>query len=248
MSGHSKWSTIKHKKAKTDAQRGKMFSKLVRELMVAAKVGGADLESNARLRLALQKAKAANMPNDNIKRAIDKGAGGQDTQNIEEMVIEAYAPFGVALLIEAMTDNKNRTVPNVRSIINKAGGSLAAKGAVSYLFEAKGLIVFSADVKEEDIMDIVVEAGAEDIEKKEDGTIEVITKQETYENVRLALEKGNFNFLSAEITKIPSNWITLDEDQARKIMKIVDKLEEDDDVQNVYGNFDFSQEIAERIS
>ena len=242
MSGHNKWSTIKHKKAKTDQQRGKIFSKLVREIMVAVKELGPDPDANTRLRLAIQKAKDENMPNDNIKRAIQKGAGGDGDKPLEEITFEGYGPNGVAILIETLTDNRNRTVPNIRIILNKNKGNLAEKGAVSYLFSKKGLIVFEPGQSEETIMEVATEAGADDIDIKEDASIEVLTATNTFEEVRKAFDQNNLSYISAEMQHIPSTWIDLEGADSRALLTLIDSLEDDDDVQNVYTNGPFSDE------
>lgn len=247
MSGHNKWSTIKHKKAKTDAVRGKIFTKIIREIMIAAKLGGADPDGNANLRLAIQKAKESNMPNENIKRAISRGAGGGDDANLDELTYEAYAPFGVGLLIECLTDNKVRTVSNIKSYLNKANGSLATTGAVSFNFDKKGLIVFEPGADEDKIMEIALEAGAEDVQKKEDESIEVVCEITEFEGLRNAILAANLKYESAEITQIAKNLVTLNEDQAGKILKLVDRIEEDDDVKAVYGNFDIPDDVYNKI-
>ncbi|MFC1751903.1 YebC/PmpR family DNA-binding transcriptional regulator [Thermoproteota archaeon] len=244
MSGHSKWSTIKHKKAKTDAQRGKIFSKMAREITIASKIGGGDPTANTRLRLAIQKAKEVNMPNDNISRAIQKGAGGGEGAALEEIMFEAYAPNGVALIIETLTDNRNRTIPNVKNPLTRVNGNLATKGAVSYMFDQKGLIIFAPDADEEHIMEIATEAGAEDIDKKDDGCIEVTTAPEDFETVRQAFEDNEQRYEDASITMIPQNLVQLTLEQSEKLTKLIDKLEEDDDVQNVYHNADFPDDFS----
>jgi len=247
MSGHSKWSTIKRKKGKIDQERGKIFSKIIREIMMAAKIGGADPEANSRLRLAIQKAKEENMPHDNIKRAVQKGAAASESANLEEILFEAYAPFGVALLISTVTDNRNRTVPNIRSVLTKYNGSMASKGAVSYLFDKKGVFLFEPGAEEEKIMDFALEGGANDVETKEDGSIEVITEPGKFEPVKELFDKNNLAYASNEITWVPQTTINLDKDQARKILKLIDKLEEDDDVQQVYSNHDIAEEIMAEL-
>ncbi len=243
MSGHSKWSTIKHKKAKTDAQKGKIFTKIVREITSAARHGGGDADGNPRLRLAIEKAKEVNMPADNIKRAVQKGAGGEDGQEFEEIAFEAYGPFGVAILIETLTDNRNRTVPNIRSILGKYNGNLASKGAVSYLFEKNGLIIFEPGVSEEAVMDIATSSGAEDVESKEDGSIEVIVKPEAYETLRKAFDDAKLSPISASVTMIAKTFAKLDSEQAQTIMNLIEKLEDDDDIQAVHSNADFPAEF-----
>lgn len=247
MSGHNKWSTIKHKKEKTDQQKGKVFSKLAREIMMAAKLGGGDSSMNARLRLAIQKAKESNMPNDNIKRAVDKGASGPDAANLEEIVFEIYASFGVALLVEAVTDNKNRTIPNIKSVINKYNAQLAAKGSVSYLFDKKGLILFEPGTSEEAVMEVAAEVDVDDMNTTPDGSIEVTTDPANFEMVKAAFDQKKLSYASADITMIPKNAVTLDLEQAQKIMKFIDKIEEDEDVQEVYGNYDIPDDVMEKM-
>ena len=245
MSGHSKWSTIKHKKAKTDAQKGKIFTKIVREITSAARQGGADADGNPRLRLAIEKAKEVNMPADNIKRAVQKGAGAGDGQEFEDILFEAYGPFGVAILINTLTDNRNRTVPNIRSILGKYSGNLAAKGAVSYLFEQNGLLIFEPGASEEAIIDCATEAGAEDVDCKEDGSIEVIVKPEAYEKVKQAFEGATLQPVSSAIGMLPKTSVLLTQDQARTISTLIEKLEDDDDVQDVYSNAQFPDDWVE---
>jgi YebC/PmpR family DNA-binding regulatory protein len=247
MAGHNKWSQIKHKKAKTDAQKGKAFSKVSREITMAAKLGGPDPNMNARLRLALQKAREVNMPKDNIDRAISKGAGSDDDNNFEDALFEAYAAGGVGILIEALTDNKNRTVPNIKAILGKQGGSFAAQGAVSYQFDRKGLILFEPGVPEDDVMEVATESGADDIELKDDGSIEVLTDMDSFEGVKNALDEANLSYLSASIEYIPQNIVELDLEKTQGVLGLMEKLEDDDDVQNVYSNISISDDIAEQL-
>ena len=239
MSGHSKWSTIKHKKAKTDAQRGKIFSKIARELMMAAKIGGDDIDMNPRLRLVLGKAKEANMPNDNIKRAIQKGAGDDASANLEELQYEAYAAHGVGLLIDVLTDNKNRTLTNLKVILNKNNASLAEKGAVSYNFETKGLILLDTVDNEESVIDLAIENNAEDVQSKDDGSIEIITAISELETLKECLESNNIPFETATLTKLPKTSIEISETEGNSIIALIEKIEDDDDVQDVYANFEF---------
>jgi len=247
MSGHSKWSTIKHKKAKTDAARGKVFTKIIKEITTAAKIGGGDPNGNPRLRLAVDKAKEANMPNDNIKRAIDKGVGGGEAA-MEELVYEGYAPGGVALMVEVMTDNRNRTAPEVRSIFEKNGGNLGSTGCVSYLFKNKGSIVFDKSGIDEDLLAMTaIDAGAEDI-ISEESTIEIVTSPENFEKVREQLKGKGYSPSSAEVTMVPSTTVKVAGEEAQKIIKLVQSLEEHDDVQNVHANFDIPDEILEQES
>ncbi len=238
MAGHNKWSSIKHKKAKTDAQRGKIFSKLAREIMMATKLGGQDPDMNPRLRLALQNAKSANMPNDNINRAIKKGAGGGDDTNLTEIQYEAYAMHGIGLLINTLTDNVNRTISNVRTIVNKGGGNMAEKGSVSYLFENKGLIIIENTKKLDEIIDLAIENGADDVERKEDQSIEITCQPSNFENIKLSLEKNSFEITTSIITKIPLNFISISSDESEKIIQLIENIEDDDDVQEVFANFE----------
>ena len=244
MSGHSKWSTIKHKKAKTDAQRGKIFTKLGREITMAAKIGGADPEMNPRLRLAIQKAKDGNMPNDNIKRSTEKGAGTGDESNLEEISFEAYAPHGVGLIIEVVTDNRNRSVANVKHVLSRSNSSIATPGAVSYQFHRKGLFLFSPESSEEAIMEIALEHNAEDILTKDDNSIEVICEPNDFEPMRTAFETAQLPFENAEVSLIPETTIELDsKEKAESVLALIEKLEDDDDVQTVHGNFDIPETI-----
>lgn len=237
MAGHSKWKQIKHKKAKTDAQKGKHFSKVVREIMMAVKQGGADADQNPRLRLALIKAKEVNMPNDNVQRAIKKATEAGEGENYEEIVYEAYGPFGVAMIIETLTDNKNRTVPNLKAALVRGNGTLAKSGAVSYLFSKKGFMAFEEDVDADKVIDVATESGAEDVDLKEDGSLEVLTEIADFETVKKAFDAANLVYETATLTMIPSTYVTLSEEDADKVMALVDKLEDDDDVQAVYTNF-----------
>lgn len=238
MSGHSKWHTIKHKKGAIDAKRGQLFTKIIKELTVAAKMGGGDLESNARLRTAVLKAKAANMPKDNIDRAIKKGTGELEGVEYSELTYEAYAPGGVGLLIEALTDNKNRTASEVRNIIGKGGGQLAATGAVSYQFKRQGLITYEKDkVAFDPLFEAAIEAGADDVNDEGD-TIEVLTDPASFNEVLEALQAKNFEQSGAEITMISDNMVTLDTESTAKVLRLIERLEENDDVQSVSSNLD----------
>ncbi|MFC1483358.1 YebC/PmpR family DNA-binding transcriptional regulator [Candidatus Margulisiibacteriota bacterium] len=248
MSGHSKWSSIKHKKAKTDAAKGKAFTKAGRLITSSVKTtGDPNPESNASLRLAIQKARDVNMPNDNIQRAI-KRALDKDSETLEEITYEGYAPGGVALLIECMTDNKNRTLPVVRSTIEKHGGSMGSAGSVGYMFKRKGQIVFEkSKISEEQIMNIGIEAGAEDI-KTDEGNIEVLTSPDNFEKVRSVFEEKNIEFESAAIQQLPDNYIPIaDEKIANHIIKIIERLEDDDDIQNVYSNHDIEENLLDKL-
>lgn len=247
MSGHSKWSTIKHKKAKTDSARAVVFQKYSRELIVAAKLGGADPDGNFRLRTAIEKAKAAGLPNDNIKRAIDKGAGQSGADNYEEIIYEGYAAGGVAVVIEAMTDNKNRTAGDIRSFFTKFNGNLGETGCVGWMFNRKGCITFDKSADFEKLFEAAVNYNAEDVEEEED-SYKVMTSPADLQTVLENLEKEGFKSTLAEYTRIPQNEIKItDEKTAQNIMRLYSKLEEYDDVQNIYMNFDISDELLERI-
>jgi YebC/PmpR family DNA-binding regulatory protein len=246
MSGHNKWSTIKHKKGAADAKRGKIFTKIIKELTVAAKMGGGDPDANPRLRTAIDKAKSENMPKDNIERAIKKGSGGLEGVNYEETTYEGYGPGGVAVLVEVMTDNRNRTVSDVRSIFSKCNGNMGEAGCVAWLFDKKGLIVYSKDVDFDALFEAALEAGADDV-AAEEGQIEVVTDPSAFIEVREALEKAGFKHESAEVTMIPQTMVKLDGKQAESMLKLMDRLEDNDDVQNVYANFDISDEEMEKM-
>ncbi len=248
MSGHSKWSTIKHKKAKVDSQRAVVFQKYSRELIVAARLGGSDPAGNFRLRTAIEKAKAAGLPNDNIKRAIEKGAGAGAADNYEELTYEGYAAGGVAVVVEAMTDNRNRTAGDIRSFFTKYNGSLGATGCVGWMFDQRGVITFSEEnIDFEKLFETAINLDALDV-TDEDGEYKVLTTVESFQNVVEGLEKEGFKSSSAELSRIPQNTIEVtDEKTAEQIMKLLDKLEEHDDVQNVYANFDISDEILQKI-
>lgn len=242
MAGHSKWANIKHRKAAQDAKRGQVFTKLIRELTVAAK-GGAAPEDNPRLRTAMDKALAANMKKDTIDKAIARGAGAGEGDNYEECTYEGYGVNGVAILVECMTDNKNRTVSDVRHAFTKRGGNLGTDGSVAYLFSRKGQITFEPGADEDRIMEVALEAGAEDIQTYDDTSIEVTTAFEDYLAVKDAMVEAGLEFANAEVTMIPSTTIPLNKDEAEKTLALVDMLEELDDVQNVYANADFPDEV-----
>lgn len=247
MSGHNKWSTIKHKKGAADAKRGKLFTRLVREMIVAARDGSGDINSNPRLRAAVNAAKNANMPNANIEKAIKRGTGELEGIVYEEYTYEGYGPNGVAIMVEVMTDNKNRTVAEVRHIFSKYGGSLAENGAVSWVFEQKGYILIDAgSMTEDDAIMEALEAGAQDAEFK-DGEVEVYTEVQDLHKVISYLEEKQRNILKAELTRIPSNLVNAD-DVADKLMKLLDKLEDLDDVQKVFANFSIKDELLESLS
>jgi len=249
MSGHSKWSTIKYKKGAADAKRGKIFTKIIKEITLAARIGGGDVEGNSRLRQAVAAAKAENMPKDNIEKAIKKGTGElEGAAAYEEVVYEGYGPSGVAVLIEVMTDNRNRTVAEIRHIFSKYGGNLGENGCVAWMFEKKGSIVFGKDSVDEDyLMEFALEAGAEDVVEHE-SEYEVITEPNTFEDVRSVMDKAGKKYLLAEIGMIPQNTVKLEEDKASQMLKLMEKMEDNDDVQNVYANFDISDDIMEKLS
>lgn len=242
MSGHSKWSTIKRKKAALDAKRGKIFTKLIKEITIAARTGGGDPDANPRLRLAVDNAKSANMPADNIERAIKKATGELEGVNYTEMIYEGYGPGGVAILIEAMTDNKNRTVAEVRHLLGKQGGSLGESGSVAWMFDRKGVITMPSQGKtEDDLMEIVLDAGAEDI-SGEDDYFEITTDIESFETVRKALIEAGLKVENASLQWIAKNTVAVEGETAEKLEKLIDALEDNDDVQNVYSNADFPEE------
>ena len=250
MSGHSKWSTIKHKKAKVDSQRAVVFQKYSRELIVSARLGGADPAGNFRLRTAIEKAKAAGLPNDNIKRAIEKGAGAGASDNYEELVYEGYGAGGVAVVVEAMTDNRNRTAGDVRSLFTKFNGNLGATGAVSWMFDQRGQLIFDKnEVDYDKLFETAINFDAEDITEDEDEeTYTVLTLPENFQKVVEGLEKEGFKAQTAELTRIPQNTVAItDEKVAASLMRLMDRLEELDDVQNVYMNFDIPDEIMEKL-
>lgn len=246
MAGHSKWANIKHRKAAQDAKRGKVFTKMIRELTVAAK-GGAAPEDNPRLRAAMDKALGANMKKDTIEKAIARGAGTGDADNYEEVTYEGYGANGIAVLVECMTDNKNRTVSEVRHAFSKRGGNLGTDGSVAYLFTRMGQISFDSGVTEEDLMETVLEAGGEDIVTNSDGSVDVRTPFEEYFAVKEALSQAGFEPSSSEIIMLPSTTIELDKEGAEKLLALVDMLEDLDDVQNVYTNGDIPDEVMEQL-
>jgi len=242
MSGHSKWHNIQARKGKQDAARGKIFTKIGKELMVAVKEGGSNPDANSKLRDLIAKAKAANMPMDTINRAIKRGAGEQGDVNYEEIIYEGYGPGGVAFIVEALTDNKNRTAGNVRHAFEKNGGSLGATGCVSWMFDKKGVIVVekSDSIDEDELMMLAIDAGAEDFTPDED-VYEITTTPENFSSVRMALENNGIEFVSAEVSMVPNNVVNLDAEMAEKIEKMIDRLEDDDDVQNVYHSGEFPE-------
>jgi len=248
MSGHSKWSSIKHKKGAADAKRGKIFTKLIREISVSARAGGGDPDGNARLRTAIAAAKAENMPKDNIERAIKKGTGELEGTHYEETVLEGYGPNGVAIIADVMTDNKNRTIAELRHAFTKHNGNIGTTGCVAWMFSKKGLISLDKDkVDEEKLMEVALEAGAEDI-NDEESTLEIITEVKDFEAVRDALDKNGLSYVFAKVSMIPQNTVKLQDKEAEQFLKLVEALEDSDDVQDVYSNCDISDEVMEQIS
>lgn len=247
MSGHSKWSTIKRKKGKLDAERGRIFTRLIKEITVAARNGGGDQNGNPRLRTAVLAAKEANMPADNIDRAIKKGTGELPGVKYEEFTYEGYGPSGVAIMIEAMTDNKNRTTADLRHILSKHNGNMGEAGCVSWLFEQKGYIVIDHDKCDEDtLIGVALDAGAEDVQT-EDDTFEVYTMPAKFDTVRQAIADHGITYVQAEVSRIPKTVVKLDENAAQQTLKLVEALEEHDDVQKVYANFDIDESILEKL-
>lgn len=247
MSGHSKWASIKHKKALVDSKRGKVFTKIIREITSAAKSAGGDPDKNPRLRTAILTAKAANMPADNIDRAIKKGTGELEGVNYDEVTYEGYGPAGVAILAQCLTDNKNRSASEIRSIFGKNGGTMAGAGSVAWIFESKGLIVVKKEVISEDkLMDVAVGAGAEDLNSSGDN-FEITTAPHDFETVKTALENAKITFESAQLTMIPKNTTPVSADHARQVLNLIEALDDHDDVQNVYANFDIPDEIMKEI-
>ena len=249
MSGHSKWSTIKRKKGALDAKRGKIFTRLIKEITVAARMGGGDSEGNPRLRSAVASAKSENMPKDNIERAIKKGTGELEGAVYDEISYEGYGPGGVAVLVDCMTDNKNRSVADIRHAFSKSGGNLGETGCVSWMFEKKGSILIDKDsIGEEELMDKALEAGAEDV-VEEDNVYQVVTTPDDFEAVREALETDGIKFIEASVSMIPQNVVEITEEKpARQILRLLETLEEHEDVQNVFSNFDISDEIMEAVT
>ena len=247
MSGHSKWSSIKHKKAATDAKRGKIFTKLIKEITVAARMGGGDPDANPRLRAAILAAKSENMPKDNIERAIKKGTGELEGVNYEESIYEGYGPGGAAVLVESLTDNKNRTVADIRNIFGKHGGSLGENGCVAWMFEKKGYIaVESKAVDEEVLMETALDAGADDI-REDDSNFEVITAPEDFNAVKEAIDSASIPYIVAEITMLPQSTTNLAGKEAQQMVRLMDMLEDNDDIQKVYTNADIPEEILNSL-
>ena len=247
MAGHSKWANIKHRKAAQDAKRGKIFTKIIRELSVAARQGGGNPDDNPRLRAVIDKALTANMKKDTIERAVDRGAGGGYDSNYEELTYEGYGPGGVAVFIEAMTDNKNRTVAEIRHAFNKMGGNLGTDGSVAYLFSKQGIISYGPGVSEDELLEAALEAGADDLEAQDDGSFEIVTLPEQFLDVKDALVASGFKPDNAEVTMVPSTRVELDRDGAETILKLIDMLEDLDDVQNVYYNADIAGDIMDSL-
>ncbi|HMA64493.1 MAG: YebC/PmpR family DNA-binding transcriptional regulator [Fibrobacterota bacterium] len=247
MSGHSKWATIKRAKGKTDAARGKLFNRLIREITIAARMGGGDVNSNPRLRSAISSARAANMPGKNVDNAIAKGTGQLEGVTYEEIVFEGYGPSGIAVMVETMTDNRNRTVAEVRHAFTKYGGNLGTSNSVAYMFKTKGIIRVAQNAMSEDmLMEVVLEAGAEDMAL--DGEeFEIVTAPDAFESVKTALEKVNITPVSAELTKIPENPVKVEGENVAKVMKLIDVLDDLDDTQNVYANYDISDSDLEQL-
>ncbi len=248
MSGHSKWSTIKRKKGVADAKRGKVFTKLIKEISAAAKLGGGDPEGNARLRAAIATAKAENMPKENIERAIKKGTGELEGVNYEELTYEGYGPGGVAIMVEVLTDNKNRTIADIRNSFSKHNGNLGESGCVSWMFTLKGLILFDQDrVDEERLIEVALDAGAEDIRERE-REFEVITDPAQFEDVKRAAQDAGLEYSFAEVTMIPQSTVRLLGKEAEQMLRLMERLEDSDDIQRVYANFDIPDEVMERLA
>ncbi|MGB9627759.1 MAG: YebC/PmpR family DNA-binding transcriptional regulator [Thermodesulfobacteriota bacterium] len=248
MSGHSKWSTIKRKKGAADAKRGKLFTKIIKEIMVAARLGGGDINANPRLRTAVNLAKAENMPKENIERAIKKGTGELEGVNYEELIYEGYGPGGVAMMLEVMTDNKNRTVADVRHIFSKYNGSLGESGCVSWMFEKKGLILVDKSSADEDrLIEVALDGGALDV-KDAGKDFEVTTPPSSFEAVKKAIEEAGFKLNYAEVTMVPQSTVRLTGKEAEQMLKLMEGLEDSDDVQKVYANFDIADEEMEKLS
>ena len=247
MAGHSKWANIQHRKGAQDAKRGKLFTKLIREITVAARMGGGDPDSNPRLRAAIDKGLAGNMTKDTIQKAVKRGSGDLEGENYEEVRYEGYGPCGVAVMVDCLTDNINRTVSEVRHAFSKAGGNLGTDGSVSYLFTKLGILSYPSGSDEDAIMEAALEAGAEDVVTNDDGSIEVQTAWEEFARVKDAMVAADFEPEHAEITMQPSTSVDLELDDAQKVIRMVDALEDLDDVQNVYSNSDFSEEVMAQL-
>jgi YebC/PmpR family DNA-binding regulatory protein len=243
MSGHSKWSTIKHKKGATDAKRGKIFTKVIKEITVAARIGGGDVDGNPRLRLAVQKAKEVNMPQENVTRAIKKGTGELEGVQYQEISYEGYGPGGVAIFMEVMTDNKNRTIGELRAALDKNGGNMGENGCVAWIFEKKGIITIMISEKdEEELLELVMDAGGDDLQTVDD-YYEITTSVESFESVRKAIENSGLKVQSAQLTRIPQNTVNVEEKNCKSLLRLMDMLEDHDDIQKVYANFDITDEL-----
>lgn len=248
MAGHNKWSSIKHKKAAVDAKRGKVFTRYIREITIAARLGGDDLDANPRLRAAITAAKGVNMPKDNIERAIIRGAGGSESDQIEEVRYEGYGQAGVAILVDCMTDNRKRTVSEVRSAFNKGGGQMGESGCVSWMFQQRGQFLFdNCSIDEERLMEIALEAGADDIQESNDAETTVSCSPAAFGDLQIAFEQNGLNFVHAEISWIPDNIIPVEGERAEKLLALIERIEELDDVQQVYTNLDISDSEMQRI-
>ncbi|PSU51509.1 YebC/PmpR family DNA-binding transcriptional regulator [Photobacterium frigidiphilum] len=247
MAGHSKFANIKHRKAAQDSKRGKIFTKLIREIIVATKDGGPEAENNPRLRAAVDKALSNNMTRDTINRAVKRGAGGDGEADLETVIYEGYGPAGTAVMVECMTDNRNRTVSGVRNAFSKSGGNLGTDGSVNYLFDKKGVISYAAGLDEDVMMEAALESGAEDIETNDDGSIDVYTTPSDFGAVKDALDIAGFDAVNAEVTLVPSTKADLDLETAPKLLRLIDALEDLDDVQEVYHNGEITDEIAEQL-
>lgn len=243
MSGHSKWSTIKHKKGAADAKRGKIFTKVIKEITVAARIGGGDVDGNPRLRLAVQKAKEVNMPQENLIRAIKKGTGELEGVQYQEISYEGYGPGGVAIFMEVMTDNKNRTIGELRAILDKNGGNMGENGCVAWIFEKKGIITIMISEKdEEELLELVMDAGGDDLQTVDD-YYEITTSVESFESVRKAIENSGLKVQSAQLTRIPQNTVNVEEKNCKSLLRLMDMLEDHDDIQKLYSNFDITDEL-----
>jgi YebC/PmpR family DNA-binding regulatory protein len=246
MSGHSKWSTIKHKKGAADAKRGKVFTRIIKEMTIAARLGGGDADGNPRLRAAVAEAKANNMPKDNIDRAIKRGTGEIDGLTYEEITYEGYGPGGVAIMVEALTDNSNRTTPEIRHTFEKYGGNFGTPGSVRFQFDRKGYFaVEKSAVSEDKLMEVALEAGADDLQTEDADVFEIYTSPESFEQVREALEKNKIPTVEAKLGQIPSTYVKLDDAKGKQMMRLMEMLDDHDDVQNVWSNFDFPEDLED---
>jgi YebC/PmpR family DNA-binding regulatory protein len=243
MSGHSKWSTIKHKKGAADAKRGKIFTKVIKEITVAARIGGGDVDGNPRLRLAVQKAKEVNMPQENLIRAIKKGTGELEGVQYQEISYEGYGPGGVAIFMEVMTDNKNRTIGELRAVLDKNGGNMGENGCVAWIFEKKGTItIMTSEKDEEELLELVMDAGGDDLQTVDD-CYEITTTVESFESVRKAIESSGIKVQSAQLTRIPQNTVNVEEKNCKSLLRLMEMLEDHDDIQKLYSNFDITDEL-----